>query len=150
MSFVESSTLALYHAAPSTFGRIDRIQRRFLAELGLPELEALQRYRLARLDARRDMAMFGALHKINLEKALLQFTVLFPRVGSVVELPFCQRLRFWRPLHSKQLGTPASFTSSEVMKRSVFGLVHCYNALPQRVADTTSVNFPNGSSNALF
>ena len=85
------------------------------------------------------MAMLGALHKINLEKAPLQFTVLFPRVGSVVEPLLRQRLRFWRPLHSKQLGTLASFTSSEVMKRSVFGLAHCYNALPQRVADTTSV-----------
>ena len=48
-------------------------------------------------------------------------------------------MRYWRPLHSRQLGTHATFLSSTVFKRSAFGLVHCYNALPQGVADLETV-----------
>ncbi len=139
LSYVESSTPALYHAAPSTLDRIDRVQRRFLRELGLSELEALRDYRLAPLEARRDMGMLGALHKVNLNRAPLQLQVLFPRLGVVHEPLARQRLRRWRPLHNKQLATPATRYSSDVMRRSLFGLVHCYNTLPQRIVDASSV-----------
>ena len=46
--------------------RIDRVQRRFLRELNFSEVAALNEFRLAPLEARRDMAMLGALHKIKL------------------------------------------------------------------------------------
>ena len=83
--------------------------------------------------------MPGALHKINLDLAPPQFEALFPKLGRTVEHLFRQRLRYWRPLHSKQLYTHATFPSSQVFKRSTFGLVHCYNALPQRLADLDAV-----------
>ena len=34
LAFIESRTPGLYHAAPSVLNRIDRVQRRFLRELG--------------------------------------------------------------------------------------------------------------------
>ena len=139
LSFVESSTPALYHAAPSVLEKIDRVQRRFLRELGVSELEALRGYRLAPLCSRRDMGMLGSLHKLNLGTAPDQLAVLFPLVGTVTEPLSLQRVRAWRPLHSKQLHTPVTFESTDLMQRSLFGLARCYNALPQRLVDIGSV-----------
>lgn len=139
LSFVESSTPALYHAAPSVLAWVDRVQERFLRELGISDLAALRDYRVAPLRCRRDMGMLGALHKVNLDVAPPQFKALFPRVGEVHEPPLRQRLRYWRPLHTKQLATPVDYASSEVLRRSLFGLVHGYNALPQGLVDCPSV-----------
>ena len=78
LSYVESGTPALYHAAPSVLNRIDMVQRRFLRELGVSEVAALNDYRLAPLESRRDMAMLGALHKVTLGLAPAQLMALFP------------------------------------------------------------------------
>ena len=42
-------------------------------------------------------------------------------------------------LRSKQLHTPVTFESTDLMQRSLFGLARCYNALPQRLVDIGSV-----------
>jgi hypothetical protein len=109
LSFVESSTPALFHAAPSTLAWIDRVQARFLREVGLSEMEALRYFRLAPLRSRRDMAMLGALHRVNLSLAPSQLEAFFPKLGRVQEPTLSQRLRFWRQLHSKQLPTLSPF-----------------------------------------
>ena len=140
LSYVESSTPGLYHAAPSVLDRVDRVQRRFLRETDQSELLALQNFRLAPLSSRRDMAMLGVLHKVVLGKAPVQLGTLFQVRGSVPEPLSRQRLRRWRPLHDHQLHCEATFTSSDVLKRSLFGLAHCYNRLPQELVDTKSVN----------
>ena len=44
LSFLEAGTPAIAHAAPSLLNRLDRIQRRFLREIGLSEIEALVWY----------------------------------------------------------------------------------------------------------
>ena len=41
LSYIESKTAAIHHAAPSVLDAIDRVQRRFLREIGLTEGEAL-------------------------------------------------------------------------------------------------------------
>ena len=139
LSYIESSTPALYHAASSVLDRIDRVQRRFLRELGFSEVEALDQYRLAPLPCRRDMAMLGVLHKVALGSAPDQLKVLFPVLGHVQEPYLLQRLRRWRPLHKRQLQTPASSFSTDVMKKSLFGLARVYNVLPQHLVDLSSV-----------
>ena len=139
LSYIESSTPGLYHAAPTVLNRIDRVQRRFLRELGFSEVEALRRFRLAPLPCRRDMAMLGALHKVTLGLASAQMQALFPVIGHVLEAYLLQRLRRWRPLHNRQLQTPCSRSSTEQMKRSLFGVARCYNLLPQDLVDTNSV-----------
>ena len=57
LSYIESRTPAIHHAARTTLNAIDQVQRRFLQSIGLTEFEALTEYRLAPLTARRDMAM---------------------------------------------------------------------------------------------
>ncbi len=139
LSYIESSTPGLYHAAPSVLERMDRVQRRLLRELDIDERAALRDYRLAPLPARRDMAMLGVLHKVSLGIAPAQLAALFPLRGSVVEHRYAHRMRHWRPLHSRQLLSHAEHDSTETMRRSMFGLVHCYNLLPQGVVDSGSV-----------
>ena len=71
LSYIESSTPGIYHAATSVLSCVDRVQGRFLREIGLNELQALTDWKLAPLCSRRDMAMLGALHKLNVGRAPL-------------------------------------------------------------------------------
>ena len=139
LSFLESFTPALYHAAPTNLAWSDRVQSCFLREIGLSELEALRNYRLAPLKCRRDMSMLGVLHKVNLGSAPPQLQELFPRIGSVDEPAGRSRLRYWRRLHGRQLATPVDWASSDARRRLLFGLVHCYNKLPQKLVDAKTV-----------
>ena len=120
------------------------MQRRFLRKLGFSAVAALNDYRLAPLESRRDMAMLGALHKITLGIAPAQLMALFPPIpapvtGTAARTLDRQRLRHWRPPHDCQLHTDAHFQSSDVLLRSLFGLVKCYNRLPQQVIAAKSV-----------
>ena len=89
------------------------------------------------------MVTLGLLHGITIGVAPAQLMALFssttPPSATHAHQFDRQRLRHWRPQHSKQLRTEAHFQSSDVFLRSVFGLVVCYNKLPQRVVDTESV-----------
>ena len=139
LSYIESSTPGVYHAAPSVLDRVDRVQRRFLRELGLDERAALRDFRLAPLPARRDMSMLGALHKVALGLAPPQLAALFPLIGAVDDPWQRRRLRNWRPLHNRQLHSQADVSCTERMRLSVFGLVRSYNMLPQKVVDCATV-----------
>ena len=78
LSYVESRTPAIYHAARTTLDELDRVQRRFLRSIGVTELEALTEYRLAPLSARRDIAMLGLLHRVSHGLAPRPLAALFP------------------------------------------------------------------------
>ena len=83
--------------------------------------------------------MLGALHKLSLGSAPPQLCELFPLVGAPRDLSHLPQLRRLRQLHNRQLFTHCQHNSTEVMKGSVFGLVHCYTALPQSVVELPSV-----------
>ncbi len=82
LSYIESGVPAYCHAAPSVLDPIDRVQRRLLRELGLSELEAFERYKLAPLETRRHIAILGLLHRISLGLAPKQLSDLFPPASS--------------------------------------------------------------------
>ena len=105
----------------------------------MSELDALRDFRLAPLNSRRDMAMLGVLHKFNLGLAPPQLAAFFHRIGAVEEHPLRCKLRLWQKLHDEQLATPVDFSSSKLLKRSLFGLARCYNTLPQNIVDCKSV-----------
>ena len=139
LSYVESSTPGVYHAAVSVLSSVDRIQIKFLREVGLSDVLALSDFNLAPLCSRRDIAMLGALHNLNLGTAPPQMYELFPLTGAPRSLSHLPSLRRLRPLHNRQIFTHCKYNATEVMKKSVFGLVHCYNALPQNVVNMPSV-----------
>ena len=151
LSYCESSTPGIYHAAASVLERIDKVQRRFLRNVGLDDFAALKDFRLAPLSSRRDISMLGVLHKVVLGKAPKPLAALFPVVGVVHEpLAVFQRLRHWRPRHTRQLHTDVNYGSNDVMQRSLFGLVHLYNRLPQTAVDSSSARAFQGKLQAAL
>ena len=121
LSYMESSTPGIYHAAPTVLDSVDRVQRRLLRQIGASEVDGLFRYRLAPLPSRRDMAMLGVLHKVVLGIAPPQLAVFFPCLEEVHEPLIQQRMRGWRSRHSRQLYTPCTDYSTDVLARSLFG-----------------------------
>ena len=83
--------------------------------------------------------MLGLVHRIALGLAPPQLASLLPVRGMVSEPAQRQRLRYWMPLHNKQVSTPANVRSSAVMKRLLCGIALCYNKFPQRMIDHNSV-----------
>ena len=77
LSFLEAATPAIVHAAPSQLDRIDRIQRRFIREIGVSEYEALSKYKVAPLETRRDIAMLGLLQSVALGLAHPELAIFF-------------------------------------------------------------------------
>ena len=63
LSFIEYRSAALYHAADTVLRPLDDLQRCFLEELGVSELEAMFLHNLAPLSTRRDIAMLGLVHR---------------------------------------------------------------------------------------
>ena len=60
---LEFSTPVVCHCTVTALEDLDRVQRRFLREVGLSPEEALLEYNLAPLQTRRDIAMLGLIHR---------------------------------------------------------------------------------------
>ena len=137
LSFIESRTPAIHHAAPSVLDAIDRVQRRFLREVGLSEIDALIRHRLAPLSARRDIAMLGLVHRVSHGRA----------PGPLVDLLSAGPPQHVRPAeasvtrgilrrHDRQMPEYISRGGhTETLRRSCFGLITVWNLLPPEVAN---------------
>ena len=137
LSFIESRTPALHHAAPSVLDAIDRVQRRFLREIGLTELEALLRYKLAPLPARRDIAMLGLLHRASHGRAPDPLMDLLLAGDRHHRGPNTAVTRGARVRHERQMAEYISRGGhTETLRRSCFGLATVWNMLPPTVADT--------------
>lgn len=135
LSFVESGFIGYFHASDSVLSCLDSVQRRFLRELNLSDEEALLRFRLAPLRLRREIGILGFLHRINLRQTSAQIAELFPRIGRRATPMYNFRAQF----HDKQLLDRVDNYSSSVFRRSIFGMVSCYNALPQQFVEATTV-----------
>ena len=137
LSYIESATPGFFHAAASNLECINKIQRRFLRAVGLSEERALLDYRLAPLQTRRCIGILGFLHRVVLCQVSTQISDLFPmapvratpdNIASRARGGVCAR-------HSRQLMDRVQASSSDQFRRSIFGLVQCYNSLPQSIVD---------------
>ena len=115
LSLLEYPTPAIYHASSTVLSRTDRVQSRFLREVGLSEEKAFLDWNLCPLQCRRDIAMLGLLHKIVLGQAHPAFRLLFPAATPVAH---GHGTRFASSLHDKQLLDRCDGTHSELMRRS--------------------------------
>ena len=129
LSFIECKTAALYHACSSHLDHLDRIQRRFLREIGVSELEALMEFNLAPLSSRRDMAMMGLIHRTVLRQGPESFGQFF-RLST--QPRSCHRTRAATRRHSRQLQDIRSGGFLEIERRSALGLASVYNLLARR------------------
>ena len=138
LSYLEAGTPAIAHAAPTLLEQIDRIQRRFLNEIGLDEVEALEHYGLAPLVTRRAIAMLGMLHKIAHGNAHAQLLAIIPRAAPL-------RANRWTSTlavrHRYQLEECFERSPTAVVHRSAFGRVCTFNALPAEIVELPVKNF---------
>ena len=114
---------------------LDHILDRFLASIGISHSDALMRYNLAPLQARRDMAALAIIHRAVIGKGPGHFHFFFqldpnpPRHSS----------RLGRPAHDRQLLDPFEALYRDYINRSVLGYIWVYNLLPEEIIRSTSV-----------
>ena len=118
LSYLEYRTPAIYHAKRDVLDKLDRVQHKFLKDIGVDDITALMEFNLAPLAARRDMAMLGVLHRAVLGKGPRHFEELFQldTAGRLVD--------------------PRSTIGGEMVKRSALGLVAIYNMILGRCKKT--------------
>ena len=109
------------------------MQRRFLADIGLDTLTACLDFRLAPLSTRRDMAMFGVIHRTILGHGPVHFRKFFFLEACVNR----RSARFAR--HPLQIHEHRDRRRLEIVKRSGLGLCSVYNLLPRECVDTFTV-----------
>ena len=134
---LEFPTPAVYHAATTLLDSLDRVQRRFLREVGLSEEEALLNHNLAPLNSRRDMAALGLIHRTVLGLGPPHFrTWFFPATTA----PHNYATRRQTQRHNKQLHDYLQGNHTELLRRSLLGQVRVYNSLSQSTVDANSVS----------
>ena len=137
LPLIEFYTAAIFHASNTILAPLDKIQNRFIAEVGLSEQDAFVKFNVCPLRCRRDVAMLGLIHKIVLGLAHPTFSILFPFADLPAHV-INTRLRARR--HNKQILDRCDGSHSAIMHRSLFGLVNVYNLLPQAAVDCTDVS----------
>ena len=87
------------------------------------------------------MAILGFLHGVVLGLTSIQICNLFPLAATTeARDQVSARVRGIGQKHNKQFVDRISARSSEQIKRSIFGMIQCYNALPQHIVDEPTVS----------
>ena len=144
LSYIEYRTPAVYHSSATILLKMDKLQKSYLADLGLSELDSLVHFRLAPLSARRDMAMLGVIHRSVLGLGPPQF-------HEFVRPP-------WRWVRRQTLRQRHRFHLEDVMdsrhlltyRNSFFGLLRVYNLLAPEVVECNSVSTFQGRCQELL
>jgi hypothetical protein len=76
LPFIEYRTAAIYHARRDVRERLDRVQDKFLEDVGISSQDALLQFNLAPLASRRVIAMLGLIHRAVLRQARALLAVL--------------------------------------------------------------------------
>ena len=137
LPMLEFASPAVYHASNTNLSWLDKVQKRFLREVGLTAEDALLGFRLAPLQTRRDIACLGLVHRTVLKQGPPHFQKWFlpkERPGH----SYSTRLQESR--HNKQLHDYIDGNHNELLRRSLLGLSKVYNNLPQSVVDATTVS----------
>ena len=133
LTFIESRTAALHHAAPSVLNTIYCVQRRFLREVNMSELEAFRAFNLAPLLVRRGISMLGLLYRIAHGLPPNALSRLFP-------LDFARQLPTRGNRHELQFKDVVQQGGhTDVYRRSCFGVATIWNMLPVDVAHAKTV-----------
>ena len=147
LSYIESSTPTIAHAAATLLSAIDSVQNRFLREIEIEPVDAMREFALAPLQVRRDIAMLGVIHRAARGEGPAQFRELFPFIGCVVRNRWTQVSSARRNM---QVFERYRFRSTDIIRRSAFGLVPVYNLLPQKVVKCTVRRFQRHLQQAVF
>ena len=133
LSYAEYRTAAVFHACDSHLHGLDRVQTRFLEEIGVDPLTAFTVFNLAPLQARRNIAMLGLIHRAVLGQGPVHFQSFFKLDGTALR----RSGRFQR--HPLQIREYRDGTQLEIVKRSCLGLASVYNLLPSECVGHSDV-----------
>ena len=137
LSSCEWCTPAIFHATSTDLQVLNRCQDRFLGFFDVTPEAALVCYKLAPLSFRRSVAMLGFIHKSVLGFAPPMCCSMFVREP---ESHHSHVTRSSQRRHSLHVRDPIDGSHTELLKRSVYGLVRTYNSLPQVVIDIRDVS----------
>ena len=131
LSFIEHRTAAIYHSHTSLLDELDALQTRFGEDIGLTPLTALSTYHLAPLDARRDIAMLGLIHRATLDIGPPHLREFFKRSAesNLLENPYAL----------PPYATGPWRRCLPMITNSAFGLIPIYNALPSEIKRCSKV-----------
>ena len=138
--FSEYQNGTIFHAAPTVLHKLDRMQTSYVHELHITEESAFLDFNFAPSCLRRDISILGFLHKRVLGESHVAIQELFPF------------LPHYPPWHNKQLESHIYDCTArpELFNRSIFGMVHVYNRLPQDIVDLSTVcKFQNALTNII-
>ena len=122
LSYLEYRTPAIYHAKRDVLRPLDRVQQKLLDDAGVDAITALMEFNLAPLNARRDMAMLGLIHRTVLGKGPKHFRKYFKVIGS-------------RTLEEVRVKN-----KQHLVRCSALGLIAFYNLLPLEVRELQQVS----------
>ena len=134
LSYIEHRTAGIYHATDTTLAPLEKMQTRYLREIGVDELTALNEFNLAPLKLRRDIAVLGLIHRAVLGKGPAQLRRWFVHAA-----PNGARTRQSLTRHTKQLQSYREGSFLEITRRSIFGAIDIYNMLPESTVHTKNV-----------
>ena len=117
LSFIEHCTPGIYHACCTVLAPLDAIQKNFLEEMGLNDIDALHLFNLAPLRCRRDMAMLGFIHRTVLGKGAAHVKGIFIRAPTTNARSTRHNIR----RHTKHLHDPRDLHYSEQTRLSALG-----------------------------
>ena len=139
LSFILSKTAGIHHASVSNLNCIDRVQRRFLSEIGVSERDALMMWNLAHIHCRRHIAIFDVLYRIAGRHSPDCICAMFPFKGP---LQYAGDLRGLSRRHAWQFKEAIDIGGSrhtDAFGRSAVGLTNELNKLPDDVVSLHSV-----------
>ena len=136
LPILEFPTPAIYHATHTALSHLDRVQKRFLREVGLTAEDALLSFRFAPLQTRRDIAALGLIHRAVLGEGPPHFQQWFHLSNKVRH---SYRTKYQTKLHNKQLHDYLDGSHNELIRRSLLGLTKVYNHLQQKIVDAKTV-----------
>ena len=129
LSYLEYRPAAIYHADSWILDAVDRVQVRFLDELGVSEKQAAVQHSLAPLRARRDIAMLGMIFRTVHNDGPLNFKEFF-RLNPQLD---------HSRAHDLQLISWRDGSESRMLAQSALGLVDIWNELPEFVVTAPTV-----------
>jgi len=135
LGFVEYRIAGIYHANSTALAQLDGVYTKFLKAVGLSFEEALLEFGLAPLNARRDIAMLGVIHRTVLGLGPEHFRKFFVPAERSTNPSGRANLR----RHNMQLRSYRRGAFLEIMSHSLLGAIDVYNLLPQYVVAVEDV-----------
>ena len=136
LGYVEYRTPAIYHATATSLDRLDGVYRQLLRTANLSEEDALLNFGLAPLNARRDIAMLGVIHRTVLGLGPRQFRKFIRLAGDSLNPGGRVALNN----HDRQLVSFRKGNYLDMVSHSLLGAIDVYNLLPGYVVDAGDVS----------